>query len=163
MNRTGKNGRGSQKERYVALPHYIMNTMAWCRLSVTARAAWLEFVRAHNGSNNGKIAMPERTLADRLGVSRNTANRAIKELLTFGFIEMTKGASFAGKRHAAEYRLTHLKDDITKALPSRAFQSIGKVAFTGNGLACRDGKGEAHNCGLASAFTGAKFDHHRPT
>jgi Bacterial regulatory proteins, gntR family len=45
--------------------------------------------------------MPERNLADRLGISRNTANRAIKELLTFGFIEVTRGASFAGKRIAA--------------------------------------------------------------
>ena len=90
-----------------------MDTVAWGRLSVTARAAWLEYMRRHNGSNNGRIAMPERNLADRLGISRNTANRAIKELLTFGFIEVTRGASFAGKRIAVEYLLTHLPDDRT--------------------------------------------------
>jgi hypothetical protein len=105
--------------RYVMLPHYIMDTFAWQRLSVTARAAWLEFVRLHNSYNNGKIAMSERTLAKKLGVVRNTANRAIKELLTLGFIVMTKGASFIGKRHAAEYRLTHLNDDVTGELPSK--------------------------------------------
>ena len=72
--------------------------------------------------------MPERNLADRLGISRNTANRAIKELLIFGFIEVTRGASFAGKRIAVEYLLTHLPDDRTtpKGAPSRAFQNVGK-------------------------------------
>jgi hypothetical protein len=129
-----KTGRGNKKDRYVALPHYIMDTAAWRRLSVTARAAWLEFVRIHNSFNNGKIPMSIRMLGKRLGVSKDTADRAIKELLTFGFLEKIKAASFIGKRRAAEYRLTHLKDDITGELPSRAFQNIGKVSpHTGNG------------------------------
>jgi DNA-binding FadR family transcriptional regulator len=116
MGKTNQTGRSNKKDRYVALPHYIMNTFAWQRLSVTARAAWLEFVRVHNSFNNGKIAMSERTLAKRLGVVRNTASRAIKELLTFGFIEITKASTFNIKRRAAEYRLTHIKDDITGEL-----------------------------------------------
>jgi hypothetical protein len=72
MAKTTKNSQSNKKPRYVGLPHYMMNTFAWGRLSVTARAAWLEFVRVHNGRNNGKIAMSERTLAERLGVSKNT-------------------------------------------------------------------------------------------
>ena len=52
-----KTGRSNKKERFVALPHYIMNTMAWEWLSCAANAAWLEFVRLHNGSNNGRIAI----------------------------------------------------------------------------------------------------------
>jgi DNA-binding transcriptional regulator YhcF (GntR family) len=105
-----------------------MNTMAWGRLSVTARAAWLEFVRIHNGCNNGKIAMSSRTLGERLGVSKTTAERAIKELLTFGFIEIAKASTFIRKRRAAEYLLTHIPDDRThpKGPPSRTFQNIGK-------------------------------------
>ena len=128
MSNVNKTGRTKGKERFICLPHYLMDTVAWGRLSVTARAAWLEYMRRHNGSNNGRIAMPERNLADRLGISRNTANRAIKELLTFGFIEVTRGASFAGKRIAVEYLLTHLPDDRTtpKGAPSRAFQNVGK-------------------------------------
>ena len=102
MAKTANNGRSNKKERYVALPHYIMDTMAWGRLSVTARAAWLEFVRVHNGANNGRIAMSERTLAERLGVSKTTSRRAIKDLLTFGFIEITKASTFIIKRRAAE-------------------------------------------------------------
>jgi hypothetical protein len=53
-----------------------MDTFAWRRLSVTERAAWLEFARLHNGANNGRIAMSSRTLGERLGVSRDTAARA---------------------------------------------------------------------------------------
>jgi hypothetical protein len=52
-----RNGRGNKKDRYVALPHYIMDTFAW-----------LEFARIHNGANNGRIAMSSRTLGERLGV-----------------------------------------------------------------------------------------------
>ncbi len=141
MGKTGKTGRSNKKDRFVALPHYIMETFAWGRLSVTARAAWLEFVRVHNGQNNGRIAMPEITLGERLGVSHDTASRAIKELLTFGFIEKIKAASFIGKRRAAEYLLTHIMDDRTdpKGLPSRTFQNIGKIApNSGNGLASEE-------------------------
>jgi hypothetical protein len=132
--------RGSKKDRFVALPHYIMDTFAWRRLSATARAAWLEFVRVHNGSNNGKIAMSEITLGERLGLSHDTARRAINDLLTFGFIEKIKAASFIGKRRAAEYLLTHIPDDRTdpKGMPSRTFQNIGKVMPSNNGLAVEE-------------------------
>jgi hypothetical protein len=123
-----KTGRSNKQNRFVALPHYIMDTFAWRRLSVTARAAWLEFVRLRNGANNGKLAMSSRTLGKRLGVSKTTAERAMKELLTFGFLEMAKSSTFVIKRRAAEYLLTHIPDDRTdpKGPPSRTFQNIGK-------------------------------------
>jgi hypothetical protein len=147
MAKTNRNGRSNKKDRFVALPHYMMNTFAWQRLSVTARAAWLELVRVHNGSNNGRIAMPSRTLGKRLGVSKTTAERAIKELLTFGFIIITKASTFIIKRRGTEYLLTHIPDDRTdpKSPPSRAFQNIGKVAPSGNGLADEEQQSHSHN------------------
>jgi hypothetical protein len=154
MAKTANNGRCNKKDRYIALPHYIMDTFAWHRLSVTARAAWLEFARAHNGGNNGKIAMPSRTLGKRLGVSKTTAERAIKELLTFGFLKMTKASTFIIKRRAAEYLLTHIPDDRTdpKGLPFRTFQNIGKVAPSGNDKAAETPQSTSHNSrqGIAS-------------
>ena len=146
MAKTARNGRSNKRERFVALPHYIMDTFAWHRLSVTARAAWLEFVRVHNGANNGRISMPEITLGERLGVSHDTARRAINELLTFGFIEKIKAALFIGKRRAAEYLLTHIPDDRIdpKGPPSRTFQNIGKDAPSGNGLA--NDEPSSHSC-----------------
>jgi hypothetical protein len=134
-----KTGRGNKKERFVALPHYIMDTAAWRRLSVTARAAWLEFVRVHNGSNNGRLAMSSRILGKKLGLCKSAAAKAINELITYGFLEITRASSFSGKRRATEYQLTHLKDDITGELPSRAFQNIGKIACdSGNGKAAEE-------------------------
>jgi hypothetical protein len=136
MGKTSQTGRSNKKPRYVALPHYVMDTFAWRRLSVTARAAWLEFVRVHNGCNNGKIAMSERVLGERLRVSHDTARRAINELLTFGFIVMTKASTFVSKRRAAEYLLTHVPDDRTdpKGLPSRARHGRVQVASHPRGL-----------------------------
>jgi hypothetical protein len=141
MAKIRKNGRGAKHDRYVELPHYIMGTFAWSRLSVTARAAWLEFARVHNGSNNGLIGMPEKTLGERLGVSHDTARRAINDLVTFGFLERTKAPSFKSSRRAAEYLMTHIPDDRTqpKGIASRAFQNIGKVSRTGNGLDSGEG------------------------
>jgi hypothetical protein len=83
------------------------------------------------------LQRPSRTLGKRLGVHKTTAERAIKDLITFGFMKCTRGASFFGKWRAAEYLMTHIPDDRTepKGLPSRAFQNIGKI---GNGL---DGDG----------------------
>ncbi len=164
MGKTNRTGRGNKKDRFVALPHYIMDTFAWRRLSVTARAAWLEFVRVHNRNNNGKIAMSSRTLGERLRVSKTTAERAIKELLTFGFIEITKASTFTTKRRAAEYRLTHIKDDITGELPSRTFQNIGKVSpNTGNGLASEEQQSTSHNSRQDTASIGSWVNRDRFT
>jgi hypothetical protein len=164
MNKISRAGRSNKKDRFVALPHYIMDTMAWGRLSVTARAAWLEFVRLHNGANNGRITVGVRALAEKLGVSKNTAERAVNELLTFGFIERTKAASFIGKRRAAEYLLTHIPDDRTdpKGPPSRTFQNIGKVAPSGNGLASEKQQSHSHNSRQDNTSIGPWVGRDRP-
>jgi hypothetical protein len=161
MGKINRNGRSNKKPRFVSLPHYIMDTFAWRRLSVTARAAWLEFTRVYNGCNNGKIGMSERTLAEKLGISKTAAHRAINELLTFGFIEITKASTFTTKRRAAEYRLTHIKDDITGELPSRTFQNIGKVPPSGNGLASDEQQGHSHNSRQDNASIGPLEDRDR--
>jgi hypothetical protein len=38
------------------------------------------------GLNNGRIAMSARFLGDRLGLSHDSAAKAIRELVTFGFL-----------------------------------------------------------------------------
>jgi hypothetical protein len=122
----GKTDKGrSTPEPYIKIPHYLFDSFAWSQLSVNARCAWTEIVRIFNGSNNGRLAMPARRLADRLRISKNTAERALHDLVTFGFIEVSKPSSFARKRLATEYRLTHWPCNVTKALPSKTFMKIG--------------------------------------
>jgi hypothetical protein len=131
-----KTGRSKSRERYSIVPHSLLESFAWSCLSANGKVAWLEFCRTHNGTNNGRIAVSVRVLGARLGVVPDTAARAIRELVTYGFLEITRGASFSGKRRATEYRLTHLKDDVTGEPPSRAFQNIGKASdYNGHALA----------------------------
>ncbi len=71
--------------------------------------------------------MSSRQLGERLKVSHHTAWRAIRQLITFGFIERSRASSFSLKRHAAEYRLTHIKCDRTGDLPTNTFEKITHV------------------------------------
>ena len=67
----------------------------------------------HNGSNNGAIAISTRELGKRIGASHVAAATAILELENGGFLRCVKASSFSQKRLAAEYRLTHLRCDVT--------------------------------------------------
>ena len=95
MGKVNNTGRSNHEGGYVKLPYYIMDSFSWGQLSVTAQCAWMQFVRVYNGSNNGRLAMLVRNLALKLNISRASAARALDELLTFGFVEITKGSSFS--------------------------------------------------------------------
>jgi hypothetical protein len=101
----------------------------------------LELMAEYYGSNNGRIVMSVRMLGTRLNCSQSTASRAIRDLITYGFVECSKASSFFEKRLAAEYRMTHIKCDATGKLPSNSFirtEPNGKaqgLAATNNGQA----------------------------
>lgn len=118
-----KTGRSKGKMwDFVALERYLLKSPAWRSLDAVARAAYVEIAQAYNGSNNGRIVMSARMLADGLNVSKDTAARKIHILQERGFIERVKQASFSMKvRHAAEYRLAAFRCDVSGALASKAF------------------------------------------
>ena len=124
MGKIDKTGRSKFEGNYIKLPHYIFDCWAWSQLSANARCAWTEIVRVYNGSNNGRLAVPVRELADTLHISKSEAARTLQELTTFGFIEIAKRSSFARKRLATEFRLTHLPCDLTGLLPPKTFMKI---------------------------------------
>jgi helix-turn-helix protein len=126
MSKINRNRGSKGADRFFKAERYISETFAWKRLSPAARAAWLEFGWTYNGSNNGRLAMPSRQLAEKLNMGRDTAARAIRELVTFGFLEITQAGAFCGTRRTTEYRLTQFNCDKTGELLSRAFQNIGK-------------------------------------
>jgi DNA-binding transcriptional MocR family regulator len=100
----------------------MLNSHAWRALDPVSRAAYVEMAQAYDGSNNGRIVMSARMLADRLGVSKDTAAAKLRTLETAGFIDTVKQAAFSMKiRHSAEYRLTAFHCDVTRALPSKTF------------------------------------------
>lgn len=123
MAKFNKKGRAKRKlDNFVALEHYLLDSPAWRSLDPVSRAAYVELARSYNGTNNGRLLMSARMLADRLGISKDTAARKLHALRESGFIELVKQSGFNMKmRHCAEYRLTSQTCDATGALPSKAF------------------------------------------
>jgi len=123
-------GRSKNYGRYVALPEYIARSEAWCRLSPTAKVAWLEIGFIFYGANNGCIAVSSRLLAERMDVGPSTAARSIRELMKWGFLDLMKRSSFSQKKRAAEYRLTHHNCDVTGEIASKRFLRTTTVPVT---------------------------------
>lgn len=122
VRRHNKTGRSIGTGRYIQLHHRLLNSPAYLSLSPAARAVHVEIFRLYNGSNNGRLGLSVRTAANRCRIARNTAARALTELQDRGFVEcVTPGAFSLKTRHAAEWRLTHLKCDASGKLPCSPF------------------------------------------
>lgn len=120
--RHNKTGRSIGTGRHIQLHHWLLNSPAYLSLSSAARAVHVEIFRLYNGSNNGRLALSVRIAATRCRIARNTAARAFAELRDRGFVECVTPGGFSLKsRHAAEWRLTHLKCDASGKLPSSPF------------------------------------------
>ena len=121
--KSNKTGRGSNVlSDFVALERYVIRSEAWHSLTCLARAALIQVQFRYTGENNGSIQMSCAILAKELGLSKDSAARALRELLFKGFIGQTKGATFNSKiRHCAEYRLTAFRCNLTGDLPPKTF------------------------------------------
>ncbi len=97
-----------------------MQCGAWQALSTTAQAlyVWLKLEwKGPRANNNGKISLSLRQAAERLGVTKETAGRAFRDLQAKGFIVVTKLAHLGceGEAQSPLYELTEL------ALPHQQF------------------------------------------
>jgi hypothetical protein len=107
---------------FVMLPRYMIRSVAWRSLSGEAIAAFVALSDVYNGVNNGQLSLPVKSHARSRGISPDTANRAIRELIEKGLIEVVRRSAFSVKnRLAAEYRLTLFKCNVSNDLPSKAF------------------------------------------
>ena len=105
--RVNATGRSTNVPRFVMLHHYVIDSPAYRSLSCTARSLLIEVWRRYNGSNNGHISFSSREAAERTGVSKNTAAKALRELEDRGFLKARQRGSFHLKiRHATEWTLT---------------------------------------------------------
>ena len=124
QNRTRRANRRRRHDgpNFIQLYRYLLDCPAYVSLSPCARAALIEVIRGYNGSNNGKIVLSVRTLADRLACNKDTACHALQELVDKGFIEPRIKGAFSRKfRHATEWRLNDRRCDATGARQSQAF------------------------------------------
>jgi hypothetical protein len=108
--------------KFIQLFRYVLDSPAYASLSVWARAALVEVNRGYNGSNNGRIVLSVREIANRMNCHRDTAARALQDLISRGFIEPTTKRTFSVKfRRATEWRLNDRRCDATGKPQSQAF------------------------------------------
>ena len=119
----GHNRKGrSTTERFVSLPHFLLRSPAWLSLSPVARCVFIELALIYNGGNNGHLALSARDAAERVRCSKDTAAKALADLITKGFVECCSRGHFDRKSpRASEYRLTLFACDRSGGRASKAF------------------------------------------
>lgn len=86
-----------------------IESAAWRDLSGSAVKVVLAMGLHETGDNNGSFFFSDRTGAELTGLSRNTVQKAIKELMLHGFVYRSEAGGFSRKTpHAAKYGFTWL-------------------------------------------------------
>lgn len=105
-------GRSKYGPPHVRLYHWLLDSPAWLALTPNARATYVELCRRFVGNNNGRISLSVREAADRAGIGKDTASRALLELREAGFIKVTRKGHFHGEtREATLWELTEYPVD----------------------------------------------------
>ena len=91
----------------------LMETDAWRALSSKAQAlyVWLKLEwKGNNSNNNGKIRLSTRQAAEKMGIHRNSAGEAFRELQAKGFIVVLEYAVLgtSGEAKSPAFELTEI-------------------------------------------------------
>jgi hypothetical protein len=98
---------GSNHDRFVRLPHYLLKSAAWRTMPPSAKALLLEVWLRHNGVNNGEISFACSEAPKLLGFSPATAKRMFDILIDRGFLIVVRDACFDVKnKKARTWRIT---------------------------------------------------------
>jgi len=125
--RRKRSGKRHREAKHVRLYDWLLDSPAYLSLTPAARSVLVEVTRVYDGSNNGRLALSVRRAAQRCRIAKDTAARAFAELQGRGFIECVKRGAFSLKiRHAAEWRLTWHRCDVTGELSRKPFMSYGR-------------------------------------
>jgi hypothetical protein len=106
------------------IPFDVYDYMDARKISANGRAVIICILRGFNGANNGRIACPVRA-GEKIGMSKNTFARALKEVVNAGFLTIETASSFNRKsRRAAEYGIAWRSIDGRP--PTLGFRSVPK-------------------------------------
>lgn len=94
------NGRGARRRRdrtkvdrdgtgFIALPHVVVDSPAWAKLTWPARSLLVELARQYRPNMNGRLLATTKILEPRGFNSHQTVSRALAELESAGFIYKT--------------------------------------------------------------------------
>ena len=85
-----RKSKGRSGPSFVQLPHYVLQSQEWTRLSGWETKWLLDLMAQYRGSNNGDLSMPWSYLCKRGWASKETAYRARNKLLGAGWIVITR-------------------------------------------------------------------------
>jgi len=124
-NATGR----SDYERFIALPHFMLKSHAWARLSPNGKALLLDVWSRHNGRNNGQISYAVRE-AISIGLSKDQASRAFRELQELGFLVVQQDSAFTLKTKDARLWLitAEASGDDGRTPATKAFMRVSDGA-----------------------------------
>ncbi len=106
MGRRNKQNK-SLKGRFMAIPNHLWDSAAMRDCDAASRVVFLEILRRYDGFNNGRIPLSVREAAEKVNISKGTANNKIHNLVKAGLISITKNSGFNMKgRTSREYELT---------------------------------------------------------
>lgn len=120
--RARQTGKGASGEGHrLQVPAAVLNSPNYRALSHKAKALILDMGARYNGYNNGNLALPWSWMKVQGWKSKDTLQRAIKELLDAGIIELTR----QGGMHAPSlYAYTWFKIDEAKVALDVPFTNV---------------------------------------
>jgi hypothetical protein len=148
---------------FIGLPAAVLYSAAFTGLSLAARAVLLEILGRFNGYNNGRIAVSQRELAQRLGTSNyRRISKATVELFEAGFIDLAVEGKWK-QRQAREFRLTFITTG--KGPPYRsATNDYLTISRADTGSAEKGQSADAGSASLVpSADDGSAASHGKPS
>jgi hypothetical protein len=96
---------------FFAIPHNVLNSIAYSKLSAYAVKLLIDIGSEYRGTNNGDLNATFNSLKKKNWHSKGTLNNAIKELKEFGFIEVSRQG---GRNKCSLYALTFRPVNICK-------------------------------------------------
>jgi hypothetical protein len=130
------NANGRSKGGFVMVLNTMQDSPAWLSLSGTAVKLWLHLAKLSKGNNGfgddkrdrGRLYLSERQAGKAIGVSKNTAARALQELIDHGFLRLMTKGSYDVKGIATTWRLTHQPYPHTSMAPTNEWAAVGTGA-----------------------------------
>lgn len=104
------NGRSEITERYLKLPHNVMNHENFLLLNGNSLKILIMICSINNGRNNGKLAVSYAQINSKLHIGRAAIKSGLDELQRARFLEIEKKGMFTGRK-ATEWRVTFLPKD----------------------------------------------------
>ncbi|MEO5775039.1 MAG: hypothetical protein ABIQ32_13115 [Sphingomicrobium sp.] len=161
--------RGKRNRRtsgsFIMLLHNMMNSEAWQDLSGNAVKVLLHLMKLSHGNNGyghkaepGQLFLSERVAAKGTGLSRNTASKALSELLDHGFLRVVCAGHFKVKlRQATIWRLTFEPYPLAHRGPTNEWRNWKPEKKLQAQNLNRTGAKIGHNPSIP-AFTGLEID-----